>query len=431
MEQLAHFVTKSFEYNNNRVLDVINMSTRSLICDSLRSANKTLDRLSSASASTANATAAAANGTSASAAKLARMTGDSGAVEHQPTVEDYDADGDSTMDIDITDISSDEDDTVDDNVVVAVGRKEGRPMTITNKPALSSNRAATPPAIRSQAKSPSPPHQQSSNTDDALLSLASSETRQRRLTTKNWLISDSPKRCADISIAPGSTTSAACEAAAPFEDADNDVALNLIRVDHTTGQPIVEAAVGHPPRFTAADAADAAAAAAVVASAAAVHQLQQHYHQQHHQHLMQQQYQHQHPHHHHHHHHPQHHILQPHDSLQPHLLPNALHHHQHHPFDHQRSRSPSSPDRTSIKSEDGATKPTALSEPIATHNNNSSHINNNINSTHNNTSSSSCGGSIPDDDCDIHLPVGADATAAASATSGAAAVGLAGEHIKP
>lgn len=33
MEQLAHFVTKSFEYNNNRVMDVINMSTKS-ICDS-------------------------------------------------------------------------------------------------------------------------------------------------------------------------------------------------------------------------------------------------------------------------------------------------------------------------------------------------------------------------------------------------------------
>lgn len=31
MEQLAHFVTKSFEYNNNRVLEVINMSSKSLI----------------------------------------------------------------------------------------------------------------------------------------------------------------------------------------------------------------------------------------------------------------------------------------------------------------------------------------------------------------------------------------------------------------
>lgn len=33
MEQLAHFVTKSFEYNNNRVLEVINMSSKSLIYD--------------------------------------------------------------------------------------------------------------------------------------------------------------------------------------------------------------------------------------------------------------------------------------------------------------------------------------------------------------------------------------------------------------
>lgn len=29
MEQLAHFVTKSFEYNNNRVMEVLNMSTKS------------------------------------------------------------------------------------------------------------------------------------------------------------------------------------------------------------------------------------------------------------------------------------------------------------------------------------------------------------------------------------------------------------------
>lgn len=29
MEQLAHFVTKSFEFNNNRVLEVINMSSKS------------------------------------------------------------------------------------------------------------------------------------------------------------------------------------------------------------------------------------------------------------------------------------------------------------------------------------------------------------------------------------------------------------------
>lgn len=45
MEQLAHFVTKSFEYNNNRVLDVINMSTKSLICDNLKSSDSS-DNLS-------------------------------------------------------------------------------------------------------------------------------------------------------------------------------------------------------------------------------------------------------------------------------------------------------------------------------------------------------------------------------------------------
>lgn len=35
MEQLAHFVTKSFEYNNNRVIDVLNMATKSLMCENM------------------------------------------------------------------------------------------------------------------------------------------------------------------------------------------------------------------------------------------------------------------------------------------------------------------------------------------------------------------------------------------------------------
>lgn len=39
MEQLAHFVTKSFEYNNNRVIDVLNMATKSLICDNIKSSD--------------------------------------------------------------------------------------------------------------------------------------------------------------------------------------------------------------------------------------------------------------------------------------------------------------------------------------------------------------------------------------------------------
>lgn len=39
MEQLAHFVTKSFEYNNNRVIDVLNMATKSLICENIKSSD--------------------------------------------------------------------------------------------------------------------------------------------------------------------------------------------------------------------------------------------------------------------------------------------------------------------------------------------------------------------------------------------------------
>lgn len=47
MEQLAHFVTKSFEYNNSRVLDALNLATKSLICENLKS-NDSLDTLSNA-----------------------------------------------------------------------------------------------------------------------------------------------------------------------------------------------------------------------------------------------------------------------------------------------------------------------------------------------------------------------------------------------
>lgn len=39
MEQLAHFVTKSFEYNNNRVIDVLNLATKSLICENIKSSD--------------------------------------------------------------------------------------------------------------------------------------------------------------------------------------------------------------------------------------------------------------------------------------------------------------------------------------------------------------------------------------------------------
>lgn len=70
MEQLAHFVTKSFEYNNNnnRVLDVLNLTTKSTIFDHLKS-NDSMDSLSN------------------------------------PESDDNDAD---SVDIDITDVSSNE-----------------------------------------------------------------------------------------------------------------------------------------------------------------------------------------------------------------------------------------------------------------------------------------------------------------------------------
>lgn len=48
MEQLAQFVTKSFEYNNNnRVLDVLNLTTKSSIFDHLKS-NDSMDTMSNA-----------------------------------------------------------------------------------------------------------------------------------------------------------------------------------------------------------------------------------------------------------------------------------------------------------------------------------------------------------------------------------------------
>lgn len=73
MEQLAHFVTKSFEYNNSRVLDVLNLATKSLLCDNLKSSDSS-DMLSN--------------------------------------IDDSDIEDDTdTVDIDITDMSSNDDET--------------------------------------------------------------------------------------------------------------------------------------------------------------------------------------------------------------------------------------------------------------------------------------------------------------------------------
>lgn len=114
MEQLAHFVTKSFEYNNNRVLEVINMSSKSSSESEVHSNNG----------------------------------GDSDGVI------------DDDMDIDITDLSSSDD----------VIRKMDTDSDNNN--------------VNNQRHSP--------------LALIKKTTKDsKRYVTKNWLISDSPKRIYD------------------------------------------------------------------------------------------------------------------------------------------------------------------------------------------------------------------------------------------
>lgn len=120
MEQLAHFVTKSFEYNNNRVLDVINMSTKSLCENYLKISDS--DILS--------------NGC------------------------ETDVEEDDTLDIDITDQSS-----IDDS----------NDNTFKKSECDSDNN--------------------NSNSKDMPLSLVKKSIKDiKKHTTKNWLISDSPKK---------------------------------------------------------------------------------------------------------------------------------------------------------------------------------------------------------------------------------------------
>lgn len=120
MEQLAHFVTKSFEYNNNRVLDVLNLATKSLICENLKS-NDSMESLSN---------------------------GDS----------DGERDSDS-IDIDITDVSSNGDDVKvhnenDNNNLNVIKRQPSPPLPVIKKP----------------------------------------NKENLRQVTKNWLISEPPKK---------------------------------------------------------------------------------------------------------------------------------------------------------------------------------------------------------------------------------------------
>lgn len=126
MEQLAHFVTKSFEYNNNRVLDVLNMATKSLLCDNMKSSDSS-DVLSN--------------------------------------VDDSDIEDDTdTVDIDITDMSS------NDECKIKVQNNENK---------ISEN------SVNVAAELP--------------LSLIKKSNKENlRHVTKNWLISDSPKKsCSD------------------------------------------------------------------------------------------------------------------------------------------------------------------------------------------------------------------------------------------
>lgn len=136
MEQLAHFVTKSFEYNNNRVLDVINMATKSIICDNLKSSDSS-DNLSNSGET------------------------------------DMDDDAD-TVDIDITDMSSNDETTA----------------TTINKQHESHYHHSLqqlPPISLSIVNN---------NKSDSPLSLIkkSSKDYGTKYVTKNWLISDTPKK---------------------------------------------------------------------------------------------------------------------------------------------------------------------------------------------------------------------------------------------
>lgn len=121
MEQLAHFVTKSFEYNNNRVLDVLNLATKSIICENLK-ASESFETCSN----------------------MGSMDGD-------------DAD---SVDIDITDVSSNDDNerrvhNENDNNNINVIKRYATPTPISSKKCAKEN---------------------------------------GRHVTKNWLISDTPRR---------------------------------------------------------------------------------------------------------------------------------------------------------------------------------------------------------------------------------------------
>lgn len=140
MEQLAHFVTKSFEYNNNRVLDVINMATKSLICDNLKSSDSS-DILSNSGET------------------------------------DMDDDAD-TVDIDITDMSSN-DEAATAETATTIGKQHEHQYNL--------NQQQQPHISLSIVNN---------NKSDSPLSLIKKTNKDYgpKYVTKNWLISDTPKK---------------------------------------------------------------------------------------------------------------------------------------------------------------------------------------------------------------------------------------------
>lgn len=167
MEQLAYFVTKTFEYNNTtcRVLEIINMTTK-------------FDEKSEKSDG-----------------KLAENADDS-------------MDEDESVDIEITDNSSE---TIVKNSTPNVSEKVENcdKTTVSDK---------TPTATTERTASPLP----------LIKKLNRDGTKH---VTKNWLISDCPKRKPDSKIPEvSSKTCPEAKSVTPLENQENS-AINLIRVE--------------------------------------------------------------------------------------------------------------------------------------------------------------------------------------------------------
>lgn len=180
MEQLAHFVTKSFEYNNNRVMDVINMTqnTRSLLCgDPFRSV-ASVDRISS------------------------KSTNRGGDDEASSGLDDEE----NTMDIDITDFSTDDEDIGDAKKANGVAGQRGANGRDSTELGITSTLLRLSAAnfrnamgrfenIEGEGKG------LFGRTHSGLSETTKTDTTKqivkKKYATKNWLISDSPKRTED------------------------------------------------------------------------------------------------------------------------------------------------------------------------------------------------------------------------------------------